>query len=373
MPDRAVSIEGVRVPRFLYGTAWKEDETQRLTQLALEQGFRGIDTANQRRHYHEAAVGQAIAASIESGLVALDDLFLQTKFTFRRGQDDRLPYDAEALIPIQVEQSFASSLKHLGTERIDSYVLHGPTQGIGLTLDDWEAWRAMEAIHDSGRARLLGVSNVTIDQLQQLCRRACIRPRFVQNRCYAAQGWDSLVRRFCAANGLVYQGFSLLTANRAAMSRPELAQIAGDNTLSAPVDNHGGVAPDAVPQGSPEPLDGGGIYDVNGQARTVTLDQGVYPVGYALEFERQVGWQRVARLGPVNALAQAHPLERHFAMLAVAEDRGRVGDDRDAKRLHAAPRLAIVSPASRSGLDHTRVRKHPPEVRGRGPGSHRRA
>ena len=95
MSDRTLSIDGVRVPRFLYGTAWKEDETQRLTELALRQGFRGIDTANQRRHYHEAAVGQAIAAFIESGLAARDDLFLQTKFTFRRGQDHRLPYDPE--------------------------------------------------------------------------------------------------------------------------------------------------------------------------------------------------------------------------------------------------------------------------------------
>ena len=83
MPDRTLSIDGVRVPRFLYGTAWKEDETQRLTELALRQGFRGIDTANQRRHYHEAAVGQAVAAAIAGGLVAREDLFLQTKFTFR--------------------------------------------------------------------------------------------------------------------------------------------------------------------------------------------------------------------------------------------------------------------------------------------------
>jgi hypothetical protein len=49
MPDRTLSIEGVRVPRFLYGTAWKEDETRRLTTLALEQGFRGIDTVLQRQ------------------------------------------------------------------------------------------------------------------------------------------------------------------------------------------------------------------------------------------------------------------------------------------------------------------------------------
>src|SRR5205823_13434397 len=96
MPDRTLSIEGVRVPRFLYGTAWKEDETERLTALALRQGFRGIDTANQRRHYHEAAVGRAVTAAVESGLVTRDDLFLQTKFTFRGGQDHRLPYDPDA-------------------------------------------------------------------------------------------------------------------------------------------------------------------------------------------------------------------------------------------------------------------------------------
>jgi diketogulonate reductase-like aldo/keto reductase len=226
MPDRTVSIDGVRVPRFLYGTAWKEDDTQRLTELALRQGFRGIDTANQRRHYDEAAVGQAVAAAVASGLVARDDLFLQTKFTFRRGQDHRLPYDPEAPVATQVEQSFASSLAHLGTDVIDSYVLHGPTQRAGLAPADWEAWRAMEALHGSGRARLLGVSNVTLEQLQLLCQGARVRPRFVQNRCYAAQGWDRRVREFCAAHGLVYQGFSLLTANRVALARPELSRIA---------------------------------------------------------------------------------------------------------------------------------------------------
>jgi diketogulonate reductase-like aldo/keto reductase len=226
MDERALSIEGVRVPRLLYGTAWKEDQTWPLTELALRQGFRGIDTANQRRHYHEAAVGQAIAASIAGGLVRREDLFLQTKFTFLPGQDHRLPYDSNAPVATQVEQSFASSLAHLGTEVIDSYVLHGPTQRVGLTRDDWEAWRAMEALHRGGRTRLLGVSNVTLEQLQRLCQQADVRPRFVQNRCFAVQGWDRRIREFCAANGLVYQGFSLLTANRPLLAHPAIAQIA---------------------------------------------------------------------------------------------------------------------------------------------------
>ena len=226
MHDHTLSIDGVPVPRFLYGTAWKEQDTERLTELALRQGFRGIDTANQRRHYDEAAVGRAVASSVEGGLLTREDLFLQTKFTFQRGQDHRLPYDPQAPIAVQVEQSFASSLEHLGVEVIDSYVLHGPTQRFGLAKADWEAWRAMEAIQESGRARLLGVSNVTLEQLDGLCRQARVRPRFVQNRCYAERGWDREVREFCAANGLVYQGFSLLTANRKVMGSAELARIA---------------------------------------------------------------------------------------------------------------------------------------------------
>ena len=226
MPDRNMMIDGVRVPRFLYGTAWKEDETARLTALALGQGFRGIDTANQRKHYHEAGVGRGIEDAVKSGLVARDDLFLQTKFTHRRGQDHRLPYDPEAPIADQVAQSFARSLENLGLDAIDSYVLHGPTSRTGLGPDDWAAWRAMEAIHSSGRARLLGISNVTLEQLRSLCTDARVRPRFIQNRCYAAQGWDRRIRRFCATNGAVYQGFSLLTANRQVAAHREPLRIA---------------------------------------------------------------------------------------------------------------------------------------------------
>lgn len=226
-------IAGVHIPSFLYGTAWKEDQTQRLTELALEQGFRGIDTANQRRHYFEAAVGQGIAAAIGRGLVQRDELFVQTKFTFQAGQDHRLPYDPQAPIATQVEQSFASSLEHLGVATIDSYVLHGPSQGVGVGRDDWEAWQAMEAIRDSGQARVLGISNVSLEQLKTICGRARIRPSFVQNRCYAVRGWDRDVRTFCTANDIVYQGFSLLTANRQVLAHPDVQRIAQQHGRTA--------------------------------------------------------------------------------------------------------------------------------------------
>ena len=97
MPSHPVSS----IPTFLYGTAWKEDRTAALTELALRAGFRGIDTANQRRHYFEAGVGEALAAAYLAGIVTRADLFLQTKFTYRRGQDHRLPYDPEATLSAQ--------------------------------------------------------------------------------------------------------------------------------------------------------------------------------------------------------------------------------------------------------------------------------
>jgi diketogulonate reductase-like aldo/keto reductase len=234
MTNPNFTINGVEVPRFLYGTAWKEQRTERLTELAVQQGFRGIDTANQRRHYDEAAVGRAISACIQNGTVAREHLFLQTKFTFRRGQDHRLPYDPSAPIATQVQQSCASSLRHLHVTCVDCYLLHGPTTSEGLTADDWAAWRAMEKIHDAGRARLLGISNVNFEQLERLCEGARVRPSFVQNRCFAALHWDRSIREFCAAGGIVYQGFSLLTANRTALAAAELAQIAASHSRTIP-------------------------------------------------------------------------------------------------------------------------------------------
>lgn len=221
------------IPPFLYGTAWKEDETERLTRLALEAGFRGIDTANQRRHYFEAGVGAGIAGAVAAGIVKREGLFLQTKFTYVRGQDHRLPYDPKADLTTQVRQSFESSLSHLGVDSLDSYVLHGPSSGDGLSSSDREVWRAMEELHTAGRTRLLGVSNVSLDQLEELWEHARVPPAFVQNRCFARNGWDHHVRAFCRANGAVYQGFSLLTANVRELRHPAFAALVERTGMTA--------------------------------------------------------------------------------------------------------------------------------------------
>jgi len=216
----------VAKPTMIYGTAWKEEASERLTAMALEAGFRAIDTANQRKHYHEEGVGRAVSAALARGTVRREELFLQTKFTFKDGQDHRLPYDPRAPIAKQVEQSMASSLAHFGIERFDSYLLHGPSRREGLGRDDWEAWSAMEAEQRAGRTRAIGISNVSARQLEEILARAAVKPTYVQNRTFTRPQADAAVRELCTRYGILYEGFSLLTANPAALRHPAVRQIA---------------------------------------------------------------------------------------------------------------------------------------------------
>ena len=209
----------------MYGTAWKKEATSQLVQLAVASGFTAIDTANQLIHYQEALVGEALQALEKKG-IKRDTLFLQTKFTSVGGQDGRTPYDASADLATQVKQSFDSSLTHLGTAYVDSYVLHAPFSRRGLGEADWEVWAAMEGIYQSRKTKIIGISNVTAGQLTQLCEQANHKPMVVQNRCFAALGWDQEVREICQANGIIYQGFSLLTANREVLADREIQAIA---------------------------------------------------------------------------------------------------------------------------------------------------
>jgi len=215
----------VTIPSFMYGTAWKKEATTELVLQAVEAGFTAIDTANQLVHYDEARVGEALLQLANHGITR-DKLFLQTKFTPVNGQDHRLPYDARANITTQVQQSFASSLTHLHTDSLDSYVLHGPYSRRGLGPEDWEVWAAIEALYDAGKTKMIGISNVSADQLTLLCAKANHKPMVVQNRCYAAFGWDKDVREICRTHGIIYQGFSLLTANSGIFAEPDMRALA---------------------------------------------------------------------------------------------------------------------------------------------------
>ena len=84
----------------------------------------------------------------------------------------------------------------------------------------------MEELYKSGKTKVIGVSNITAAQLALLCQEARVKPMMVQNRCFAVMAWDRQVRETCQEHGIIYQGFSLLTANPDVLVAPEVRAIA---------------------------------------------------------------------------------------------------------------------------------------------------
>lgn len=209
--DFLTSAYGVRMPRIIYGTAWKKEVTAVLVEQAIGLGFRGIDTACQPKHYNEAGVGDGVAACLHRGLDR-SELYLQSKFTSISGQDPaRVPYDSNASLSEQVAQSFQASLKNLQTDYLDCLVLHSPLANPQRTM---EVWQAMEQIFHSGGVKQLGISNC-YDPLQfkLLHQNATIKPAVIQNRFYAQTGYDRAIRAFCREHRIIYQSFWTLSAN----------------------------------------------------------------------------------------------------------------------------------------------------------------
>jgi len=218
---------GIRMPKLIYGTAWKKDKTTELVVKAVKNGFRGIDTACQPKHYYEPGVGQALK-ELEAVGIDRSQLFLQTKFTAIQGQDpNNIPYDPNASLQEQVMQSFAASKKNLGTDYIDSLVLHSP---MNTHQDTMAVYGAMETLCQRGEVKQLGISNCyDLKTLQQLYRDAVVKPSVLQNRFYKETDYDKELRQWCSENTVVYQSFWTLTANPALLQSIVITDIALSN------------------------------------------------------------------------------------------------------------------------------------------------
>jgi diketogulonate reductase-like aldo/keto reductase len=231
MDPFCISNSKIRVPKIIYGTAWKKADTQRLVNLAIQNGFRGIDTACQPKHYDEAGVGAGIAASLREGLTRAD-LYLQTKFTSLSGQDPkRIPYDPKAPLSHQVAQSVAVSLKNLQTDHLDCVLLHSPMPTMTQNL---AVWRALETRVDTGLIRQLGISNCyRLDDLKGLNEAVRIKPAVVQNRFYADTNYDRDLRAYCDQHRIIYQSFWTLSANPQLLTHKVITTLASTHKRTA--------------------------------------------------------------------------------------------------------------------------------------------
>lgn len=206
-----MTSEKVKMPQLIYGTAWKKERTADLVEQAVLSGFRGIDTACQPKHYEESLVGEALKRLNAHGIMR-NELFVQTKFTPLSGQDpNSIPYDPNAPLEMQVAQSYEASKRNLGTDYVDSLVLHSPLFPYENLV---RVWKKMEEIYHSKGARQLGISNCyDTELLKRLYAEVDVKPSVVQNRFYSESGYDVTLRQWCDEQGIIYQSFWSLTAN----------------------------------------------------------------------------------------------------------------------------------------------------------------
>ncbi|CAE6467751.1 unnamed protein product [Rhizoctonia solani] len=212
------------LPKIIYGTAWKKDQTKALVIQAILQGFRGIDTACQPKHYREDLVGEALAELWEQNRVSRDDIFIQTKYTPIRGHDrsQPIPYDPSTPISTQIRTSFEKSLSNLRTSWLDSYLLHSPLE---TSARNEEAWRTLCDLKSEGMVRRIGVSNAydvqTLELLQSIGK-----VDVVQNRWYEGNAWDVPVHKYCLEYGIIYESFWTLTGSPSLYQHPLITNIA---------------------------------------------------------------------------------------------------------------------------------------------------
>ena len=211
------------MPPLIYGTAWKKERTAQLVIEAVHQGFKGIDTACQPKHYKEDGVGEALLVLAREG-IKREDLYIQTKFTPLGGQDPaNVPYDTQVSLGLQVAQSFKTSKKNLHTEYVDALILHSP---LFPFANLFSVWQAMEQIAESGEALRLGISNCyDLALLQKLYEESTIKPTILQNRFYSDSDYDKDLRKFCKDKGIVYQSFWSLTANPHLLTHPTIIEL----------------------------------------------------------------------------------------------------------------------------------------------------
>ena len=203
---------GRTIPALGFGTLIPDlGDTLRATRTALQVGFRQLDCSE--RYRNEESVGEAIAQVLREGKVRRDDLFVATKLWNNNHRPER------------VKPAFEASLRKLGLDYLDLYLMHtpfafrpgddqDPRDENGKTIYDHgvtlpETWGAMERLVDEGKCWAIGLSDVGLEHLAESHRFARIRPAVVQVEAhpYLPQ-WELL--QACREAGIVFLAFAVL-------------------------------------------------------------------------------------------------------------------------------------------------------------------
>src|ERR671932_2144966 len=197
---------GVEIPQLGLGVYQSAPgrTTQRVVSYALNIGYRHIDTAY--IYGNESDVGKAVHESD----IQRDEVFITTKLWNTR----EVGYDSAL-------RSCEDSLQRLGLTYVDLYLIHWPVQGISNSTD---VWRAMVHLLKEGKARAIGVSNYTIDDLKEILQDSDVVPAVNQVEFHPFLYQKDLLS-FCKKNGTQLEAYSPLTRGKR-LNHPTIMNIA---------------------------------------------------------------------------------------------------------------------------------------------------
>jgi diketogulonate reductase-like aldo/keto reductase len=200
------------MPALGFGTLIPDPvATTQATKTALETGFRHFDCAERYRNEH--AVGNAMIELFGTGKIKREDVFVTTKLWNNNHRPER------------VKPAFDASRRRLQLDYVDCYLIHtpfafqpgddqDPRDERGQVIYDpeltlIETWRALEHLVDEGRCKSIGLSDVSLEKVQEIFEAARIKPAVVQveSHPYLPQ-WDLL--EFCRQHGIVLLAFAAL-------------------------------------------------------------------------------------------------------------------------------------------------------------------
>lgn len=175
-------------------------DVYKCVEAALETGYRSIDTASVYRN--ETIMGQALQELLPKYSLGRGDIFITSKL----GPKEHGASCREAAL---------KSLKNLGTDNLDLYLIHWP--GVqGLKSNDIntreirkESWRHMEHLHKEGKLKAIGVSNYTLAHMEDLLSYCTVKPAVLQIECHPHLQQIEL-RELCNKHGIQFQAYSSL-------------------------------------------------------------------------------------------------------------------------------------------------------------------